>query len=197
GTVEMTAVATRELPSLGIDLRGMTVDRVTVDGLDATIVRSRRMLALHPAQPIANAATFRTRVANHGVPKPLRVEGIPSGLIATPDGAWVAGEPDGVPTWLPVNDHPSDKATYAFAITVPKGNVALANGVFAARRTRAGRTTWRWREDDPMASYLATATNGRFDYRVGRGPGGLPIYDAVAPERDTPAVRRVLALQPA
>ena len=32
-------------------------------------------------------------------------------------------------TWYPVSDHPTDKATYSFAITVPEGKVAVANGV--------------------------------------------------------------------
>jgi aminopeptidase N len=37
------------------------------------------------------------------------------------------GEPDGSMTWYPVNDHPTDKATYSVEITVPEGKVAAAN----------------------------------------------------------------------
>jgi aminopeptidase N len=40
-------------------------------------------------------------------------------------------------------------------------------------------TTWRWREDQPMASYLATATIGRFRTRHFRTSSGLRVYRAV------------------
>ena len=51
-----------------------------------------------------------------------------SGFIATDDGALVAGQPHVAATWYPVNDHPSDKASYTFKITVPHGLEAIANG---------------------------------------------------------------------
>ena len=92
----------------------------------------------------------------------------------------MVNEPQGSPAWFPVNDNPRDKATYDFAITVPAGITALANGVLVSSASSGGRTTWRWRETDPMASYLATATNGRFDLDTTQtGPNGLPIYNAV------------------
>ena len=196
GTVDMTATATQPLSSVTLDFRSLQVQRVTVDDAPAAFAHEGQKLTITPSSPISSGATFRTRVEYRGRPRPIRGDGIPSGWIATPDGAWVAGEPEGTPTWLPVNDHPSDKATYAFAITVPKGCVALANGTLVSRQTRGKKTTWRWREDDPMASYLATATNGRFRLRVDRGPRGLPIYNAVAPERDHADTRRTLRLQP-
>jgi aminopeptidase N len=99
--------------------------------------------------------------------------------VPTDDGAIVVNEPQGAPGWFPANDNPRDKATYEFAITVPQGITALANGVLQSSATVGGRTTWRWSETDPMAPYLATATNGRFDLDRQTGPDGLPIYNAV------------------
>src|SRR6185436_4431851 len=49
------------------------------------------------------------------------------------------------------------------AITVPKGITAIGNGRLVSKRHHHGKTTWRWVEDSPMATYLATATNGVFD----------------------------------
>jgi aminopeptidase N len=101
-----------------------------------------------------------------------------------PDGAFVANEPEGASTWYPVNDHPTDKATYDITVTVPEGKTAVANGELVRKRTRHGWTTWDWRSDDQMASYLSTAAVG--DYRLTgyRTEGGLPIIDAV--DRDLP-----------
>jgi hypothetical protein len=101
------------------------------------------------------------------------------GWVSTPDGSFVANEPDGASTWYPVNDHPTDKAAYDFRITVPAGKTAVANGELRARWTRDGWTTFVWHAADPMASYLSTASIGDYDLRFSRGPRGLPIIDAI------------------
>ena len=38
-------------------------------------------------------------------------------------------EPVGAGTWYPVNDVPTDKASYRFTVTVPKPYTAVANGI--------------------------------------------------------------------
>ena len=54
----------------------------------------------------------------------------------------VVSEPEGSMTWYPVSDHPRDKATYNFSITVPEGRTAVANGLPAGRAGHGnGRTT--------------------------------------------------------
>ncbi len=69
-------------------------------------------------------------------------------------------------TWYPVSDHQTDKASYSFAITVPEGKVAVANGVQSGtEETAAGWTTWYWDAPDQQASYLTTASVGDFDLR--------------------------------
>ena len=58
---------------------------------------------------------------------------------------------------------------------VPQGITAIGNGQLVSKRDpRAGRTTWKWREDTPMATYLATATNGVFELRDPHGAAGCP-----------------------
>ena len=89
------------------------------------------------------------------------------GWIPTDDGAFVVNEPQGSPTWFPVNDTPKDFATYDFAVTVPEGRTALANGTLVSTTDNGDTTTWRWREDRPMVPYLTTATNGFFEVRTG------------------------------
>ena len=101
------------------------------------------------------------------------------GWIPTADGAFVVGEPQGAPGWFPANDNPRDKATFDIAVTVPAGVTAMANGVLAGR-TRDGQHHLVWREDDPMATYLATATLGRFTL-TRRGSAAIPVYVAVDP----------------
>ena len=46
----------------------------------------------------------------------------------------------------------------------------LATAGSSPRSREGGKTTWRWREDSPMASYLTTATNGDFDFSIQTRP---------------------------
>ena len=83
-------------------------------------------------------------------------------------------------TWFPVNDHPLDKASYRFKVTVPRGLEVVANGYLASVQRHARTVTWTLVAKDPMASYLATATIGQFnlDYRK---VGGIRYWDAIDP----------------
>ena len=104
----------------------------------------------------------------------------------------MASEPTGSPTWFPCNDYPTDKATYRFRVTVPRGTTAVANGTLEGRIEHRHRTTFVWRERSPMATYLATVTSGRF--RVTQSDvNGIPSYVAVDPANagTGPALSRI------
>ncbi|HEX2505276.1 MAG TPA: M1 family aminopeptidase, partial [Gaiellaceae bacterium] len=109
-----------------------------------------------------------------------------SGFFHTDDGTLVVGEPHVAATWYPVNDHPIDKASYTFRITVPAGLEAVANGRLLNRRTEGGWTTWLWDAKAPMAAYLTTATIGEFDLRSYRrtlgGDRTIRYWDALDPD---------------
>ena len=94
----------------------------------------------------------------------------------------MAGQPDVAATWFPVNDHPLDKASYLFRITVPRGLKAIANGELIRKNNRDGETTtWVWRASEPMASYLTTATIGQFELDYSE-EGGRPSWNAYDPK---------------
>jgi aminopeptidase N len=98
-------------------------------------------------------------------------------------------------TWFPANNHPLDKSSYDFTLTVPKGRTAVANGVYLGSRTADGRTTFRWRQKEPMAAYLATATIGKFKIKRYTTADGLQVYNAVDP-REAAAAAPVLKKLP-
>jgi aminopeptidase N len=152
------------LTSFHLDFRGPRVRSVQVDGQSARYRRSGQELIVTPAELLRSGETFMVRVHYRGRPGPITdPDGSREGWVPTPDGAFVVGEPQGSPTWFPANDHPTDKATYRFEITVPKGIKAIANGALEDRIRRRRQTTFVWDTgEEQMASYLATATIGRF-----------------------------------
>jgi aminopeptidase N len=184
GEAEIEARATQNLSRFNLDLRRfMVVSRVEVNDSRATFTRElEHELVITPRKGIRRGKKFEVEVTYAGTPEPVvdPDESI-EGWVPTHDGAFVVNEPQGSPGWYPVNDSPKDKATYDFEINVPAGIEAIANGVLEGRKTKRGRTTWEWEERDPMAPYLATATNGEFQTRFGRTLGGLLEYNAVDP----------------
>ncbi|WP_405104647.1 M1 family metallopeptidase [Micromonospora sp. NBC_01405] len=179
GHATVTATADAVLSRFNLDLAGLTVTAVRVNGAPAGHDRDGRELVVTPARGLARGARFAVDVEYTGVPTPVESELGVGGFLATPDGAVALGQPDSAATWFPVNDHPSDKATYDVEVTVPDGLAALSNGTPVGRSSSGGWTTWRWAERAPMASYLCTLVIG--DYRVTTGThAGKPMVTAVA-----------------
>jgi aminopeptidase N len=186
GVTGVSARATSTLSRFNLDLRGFTVRSVTVDGRPAAFTRDGQELTVTPRRELRRGSSFTVVVKYDGTTgQPTDNTDAFYGWVSFDDGAFVANEPEGASTWYPVNDHQTDKASYDFTITVPDGKTAVANGELVSRRTDRGWTTFKWRARDPMASYLSTASIGDYDLRFSRGPGGLPIIDAI--DRDLPA----------
>ncbi|MEU4038103.1 M1 family metallopeptidase [Streptomyces collinus] len=180
GKAVLTARATQKLTSFDLDLKGLKVTRVTVDGTAAGFRRSGQELVVTPRHALRKDREFHVTVSYSGTPKPVSdPDGSADGWIPTDDGAFVAGEPQGAMTWFPANNHPKDKSSYDFTITVPKGRTAVANGVLRGVRTANGRTTFRWHQAEPMAAYLATATVGKFKTEQYTTSDGIQVYNAV------------------
>lgn len=55
---------------------------------------------------------------------------------------------------FPCWDHPSDKATFEFSITVDEGLFAVANGDLVLKKEVDGKAVYQWVLEEPMATYL-------------------------------------------
>lgn len=202
GRATITLTATQNLDQFNLDLRGLDVGALSVNGQRARKIGppaaggvvpgpaywqvqddAARIweLTVRPGKGIRKGQRLTVVVEYGGATgKPTDIEGELYGWVTTRDGAMVVGEPEGTMTWFPVSDHPTDKATYSFEITVPKGKAAVANGLQnRPSKTRGDWTTWYWDAPDPQASYLATASVGDFDLTYARTRTGLPIVNAV------------------
>ena len=149
-----------------LDLQGLDVDEVTVDDRRAKFTAQKAKLQIDLPGEVEAATPFSIRVTYHGQPEPIGTEalgGVEIGWHGAPDGSFVLSEPEGASSWYPVNNHPRDKATYTFAVTVPKPYVAIANGRLDKTDERADGRTFHWVMDAPMANYLATVVTGKFD----------------------------------
>ncbi|MBM0277596.1 M1 family metallopeptidase [Micromonospora tarensis] len=179
GRAVITATATQALSRFNLDLVGLDVGRVRVGDAVAEHRRADGELVVTPRDGLPRGRPFTVTVDYAGVPTAVVDGSLGSGgFLHTADGAVALGQPDSAATWFPVNDHPSDKASYDLAVTVPDGLAALSNGVPGPQSSADGWTTWRWSERAPMASYLSTLVIG--DYRVQTGThAGRPMITAM------------------
>ena len=179
GTATITARATQDLSRFDLDLVGLTVRSITVDHHPATWQRSGQELIVTPHRGLRKGSHYTVKIRYDGVPAEL---GDPqlglSGFIHEDDGQIVAGQPHAASSWFPVNDHPSDKASYTFHVTVPTGLDVIANGELKGKQKHGNLTRWTWDEKAPMASYLATVNSGHFDVTSFRS-GGRSYVNAI------------------
>jgi aminopeptidase N len=185
GRASIRAKAKQDLCSFNLDLVGFELAGVRVDGKSAAWSRTGQELTVTPRRSLENRAGFRVAVRYGGVPAEYlgSYVPVPIGFTPTSDGANAIGQPESAASWFPVNDHPRDKASYSFEITVPDGYEVVANGKFhGVEPAPGGMSAWRWEAREPMASYLATIGIGHWDVARWRTEAGVPVYDAVDPQ---------------
>jgi aminopeptidase N len=142
------------IDTLRLDLVDLTIDSVMVNGLRRATVRDSAVLRV-PLRK-RDGTHLRVRIDYHGSPR--------DGLIIREDSArgWSAfGDnwPNRARFWIPSIDHPSDKATVTWRVTVPAGRSVIANGtrVSPTRKTSnaEGQTeTTQFRMTQPIPTYL-------------------------------------------
>ncbi|SIT69819.1 Peptidase family M1 [Microbacterium sp. RU33B] len=157
----VAVVATR---SVALDLIGLRVGRVRVDGDARTrFEQGARKVRVALPRLVAAGEAFSIEVTYTGSPRPRASRWGTIGFEELDDGALVASQPIGAPTWFPCNDRPDDRATYRISVTTDDPYTVAATGVASApERAGGGRSTWAFTCDVPMATYLAAVHIGRY-----------------------------------
>jgi aminopeptidase N len=183
GTATLEATATTTAASFTLDLLGLEVAAVTVDGRPAPFGRDAAKLRVDAG--LVAGEEFTAAITYSGMPVPYVPDAMdfPMGWLAGEGITFVVAEPAGARTWFPCNDHPSDKATFTFRITVPRGTTAVANGMLTGSDDTGPGTLFVWEMDHPMATYLATVVTGRLE-RIEHpyGDGEIVLRDYLPPD---------------
>ena len=177
-----------DLGSFGLDLLGLDVSSVTVNGNAATFARvqdpTTNMYKLVVTPATAVSGNFTVAVTYSGTPQQFTFVGSYNFAVgwlpdSTSDGGGVGlGEPVGAFAWYPVNATPSDKASYTTHLTAPNAFSAVAIGSLVST-TAVGpdQTRWTWDEPDavPSSFTIAAIGNYQFDTDTHTTPGGTVV----------------------
>jgi aminopeptidase N len=135
-------------------------------------------------QPALAGGVKTLRVAYRGVPK--------DGLIIGPN---LYGEkmfcgdnwPERARCWLPVVDHPYDKAQCEFIIDAPEKYSVIANGILQERSSLpGGRALTRWLEEKPIPTKVMVMAAGRFASEFYRSDSGYNLESWLYPQDREP-----------
>jgi len=198
GIVTINATAEERLDRVNLDFIGFDIAEIIVDGSNADFARSDVELTIRPPTVLPAGEEFSIQLRYSGIPQPVTSPAAAFGVgwTTSPTGQrFVFGEPDGARTWFPANDHPLDKATFTFLLTVPEPLLAAANGILVDRSTAGGQSTWVWEMNDPMAPYLATVVIGDFaivDDPESSDIAGIPVRNVLPPDLQASVPEEVL-----
>jgi aminopeptidase N len=185
GDTLVTAKASDELAEFNLDLQGLDVSAVTVGGAAAEFTREGdHELVITPPSPVAEGATFETRIRYAGTPDAAESGSLGENgwQLSSSGGAFAAGEPHSATSWYPANDTPKDKATFKLDARVPNGWSVISNGVESpATPGNDGWTTFHWNEPNRVATYLTTIGVDKWTFERSTLPSGTPVVSAYAP----------------
>jgi aminopeptidase N len=147
-----------DLKEIALDLtsaadgKGMTVTNVSLAGRSVPFTHARNRLTISLPAPPPPSSHLVFGVKYHGAP----ADGLR--LLKNKYGEWCAFSenwPVHARDWLPMIDHPYDKATSEFIVTAPARYQVIANGLLVeATDLGDGRRVTHWKESVPIASWL-------------------------------------------
>lgn len=178
------------LKTMTLDLADtLRVQRVTASGgagLQLKVSRYRQSgnkLHLTFAQEVPVDQEFTLKIRYGGSPQPLRTHWGDIGWEELDNGSLVASQPCGAPSWFPCDDTPDEKADYEIRVSADNPYTVIANGELVDKKVSGSRTTWHYRTEHPMATYLATVQVGEYETLTLSEPGAdIPVLAYVPAE---------------
>jgi aminopeptidase N len=162
------------------DGKGMTVDGVTENSAALAFVhRDNRLTVTLPSPPPSGELRSYT-VKYHGVP----ADGLRPVKNKYGDRCFFSQNwPDLARQWIPMIDHPYDKATSEFLVTAPSKYQVVANGLLQEEIDLGdGRRLTHWKQSVPIASWLNNIGVAQFAaLHFGRA-AGVPLQTWVFPK---------------
>ena len=171
---DTTTVLPLDLVSLRPDSTGMAVASVDLDGAPARFSHRGDRLTVVLGRTRRDAEHTVT-VAYAGVP----ADGLIVGVNRHGGRTFFSDHwPNRARNWLPVVDHPSDKALFEWTVSAPAHYQVVANGRLAEETDGGdGTRVTRWTTDRPIATKIAVIGVARFavEYRRSVVAAGVPV----------------------
>ena len=160
------AAKVTNVPSIRLDLEGLTVDAVQVDGSPVSFSQSGASLLVTFATPLSPGPTATLIISYHGVPK-MDDSGW-GGVYHQPPyhynlGVGFAADPHSFGrAWFPCFDNFVERSSFDFVVVTLPGRPAYCNGISQSEILQNGKLTRHWTLEQPIPAYLACYASGPY-----------------------------------
>ena len=111
--------------------------------------------------------------------------------------AWSQGQAEDTRYWIPIWDLPNDRTSFEGRFRVPPGSLAISNGrLTETEQHDDGWTTYAWRFERSLATYLIALCVGAFEHYTDEWRG-VPVDYWVGPGTGEEKARRAFGETPA
>ena len=158
--------------------KGMTTTAVVSDSVALRHTHAQNRLTITLPRPSKAGELRRFTVRYRGIP----ADGLRMGVNKYNERGFFSWNwPDKAREWLPMIDHPSDKATSEFLITAPDKYAVVANGLRQSEVSLGdGRKRTHWKQGVPIASWLNAIGVAQFAMHHGGFVKGVELQTWVA-----------------
>lgn len=188
GVATLRILVLEATKSLRVDLHALKATKVKVQGkAHKQVAQDRRAVQLKFDRRLEPGARLEVAIEYAGRPGPTRSKWGLIGWEELENGALVASQPTGAPTWFPCNDRVDDRATYDVSFTCDREFFVAVTGKPGRVSSRGGKRTWRFASSVPTATYLLAVHVGEYrEYPLGTGR-------IVTPAAQWPKVRQAFS----
>lgn len=171
GWVRIRARALIDLARFNLDFVGHEISNVLggegIPDVELSYHRSGRELIIEPESFIPAGTRFTVFVSWAGRPAPVPQGPAPfaPGWQQGSDSWYAFSQPDGASGWVPVNDHPADRADFNLQVEIPAPLQVVSTGSLTTSSLVDGSRLWRYRIRD-VAPYHLPLAIGIFLQRV-------------------------------
>jgi aminopeptidase N len=154
--------------------KGMNVSSVTVSGQETKWEHSGNILTISLSKAVPAGSTLKITVIYSGIPR----DGLIISRSKFGDRTFFADHwPDRASNYLPVVDHPSDKATVDFIITAPSHYKVVASGYLVEESPLAnGTKVTHWKEDVPLPVKVMAFAAAPFAIQLAGEVNNIPVW---------------------
>lgn len=184
-----------DLKNIDATGKGMATGSVSVSGQEIKWEHTGNILHITLQKPVDEGTVLEITVRYSGIPR--------DGLIISKnkygDRTFFADHwPDRASNYLPVVDHPSDKATVDFIITAPSHYKVVASGYLFEESIIGNVTTLtHWREDVPLPVKVMAFAAAPFATQLAGIVNNIPVWTWVYSENRKEGFNDyAIALQP-
>ena len=187
GTVEYDFEVLKSIDTIKIDALNMDFSNLTLNGKTVNFANTQKEL-----QIIFPFKKGKNKLAFHYLAKPKQTMYFIGSEEKDNLQIWTQGQGKNTSHWFPSFDDGNEKVVFNLDFSFKKGYQVISNGKLHLKSELGGISTWNYRMQKPMSSYLLMVAIGKYEKQTQLTNSGIPLemyYESKDQSRIEPTYR--------